>query len=107
MRLLINPELAWAEPLSATLEVMTVTPSRKLMVPVGVPPKAPVTVAVKVVNWLKVVGFTELTSDVIVFALLTTCATGDELLVSKVVFALNATLMLWLPTESPDVVKVA
>src|SRR5205823_8070044 len=58
-RLLINPELADPEPLSATLEAMTVAPSRKLTVPVGVTPLVEFAVPVNTIGWPKVDGLTE------------------------------------------------
>ena len=75
--------VAWRDPFTACV-ASGVPLSLKVIVPVGVPPKAPVTVAVKVVDWLKVVGFTELTSTVLVFALLTTCPVGGDVVTSKV-----------------------
>jgi hypothetical protein len=56
---------------------IAVAPSRKVTVPVGVPP-GPVTVAVKVTDWPKVDGFGEAVRAAVLVALLTTCETAED-----------------------------
>jgi hypothetical protein len=62
---------------------MVVDPSLKVTVPLGLPPKAPVTVAVKVTACPLVDGFGEDVSFVVVVALFTVRLTADEVLVLK------------------------
>ena len=59
-----------------------VAPSRKVTLPVGVPPSAAVTVAVKVTDCWKVEGFALESTEVLVVAL-TTCVSGAESLARK------------------------
>lgn len=58
-----------------------VDPFLKVTVPVGVPPNAGVTVAVKVTDWPYCEGFFEEARVVVVLALLTVWARGAEVLV--------------------------
>jgi hypothetical protein len=70
-------------PLNVTPLHSVVEPEVKVTTPPGVPPNCPVTVAVKVVDWLKLEGFGVEVTLVVVLALFTTWLSGDEVLVLK------------------------
>ena len=55
------------------------------MAPVAVPPNAGAIVALKVTEEFTMEGFSDEVSDIGVAALFTTCASSDEVLLSKVV----------------------
>jgi hypothetical protein len=59
-----------------------VAPSRKVTVPVGVPP-APVTVAVNVTGWPTTEGLVEDSKPAVIGLVLTTCVTTADVLVAK------------------------
>jgi hypothetical protein len=72
---------AWPVAFSVPLP-MEVVPSKKITVPVGVPP-VPLTVAVNVIDCPAVDGFSEDSSDVLVGVPVTCCASAADRLLAK------------------------
>src|SRR5262249_34417291 len=95
--------------LESELAPMDAPPSRNVTVPVGVPAPGGLafTVAVKVIAWPNTDGLTELVTAVELFALLTVCVMAAEVLAVKFASPAYVTVIVWFPTASERVLKVA
>jgi len=98
-----------AEPELNVTEPKEVEPSKNSTVPVAVPAPGAVaaTVAVKVTDCPKAEGFAEDVNVVVVLALLTTWLTAELVLVTKLESAPYSAVMLFEPTASDAMDKVA
>ena len=85
---------------------MLVLPSKNVTVPVGTPP-APETVAVKVTVCPQRRGISDEARVVVVAARFTVCVSAADVLDPKLALPLYTAVMLWLPTMSDDIVKLA